>query len=71
MNYMLRINLNIAIVSMVKGRPKNNISLTSECIKEEKLYLYNKTPADGRVIYVSKILNILFVHKSLFPPKKH
>lgn len=31
-NYMIRINLNIAIVSMVKPRPKSNESLTSECI---------------------------------------
>ncbi|KAJ8981707.1 hypothetical protein NQ317_017751 [Molorchus minor] len=33
-NYMIRINLNIAIVSMVKLRPKNNVSLSSECLIE-------------------------------------
>lgn len=33
-NYMVRINLNIAIVSMVKQRPKNNLTLSSECIED-------------------------------------
>ncbi|KAL3274782.1 hypothetical protein HHI36_019566 [Cryptolaemus montrouzieri] len=33
-NYNLRLNLNIAIVSMVQSRPKNNQTHTSECIIE-------------------------------------
>ncbi|RZC33386.1 sialin, partial [Asbolus verrucosus] len=31
-NYMLRTNLNIAIVSMVKARANNNLTLSSECL---------------------------------------
>ncbi|XP_060519538.1 sialin-like isoform X2 [Cylas formicarius] len=31
-NYMIRINLNIAIVAMVQPRPKDNVSISSECI---------------------------------------
>nr|CAH7739832.1 unnamed protein product [Callosobruchus chinensis] len=30
-NYLIRINLNIALVSMVLPRPKSNVSFTSEC----------------------------------------
>ncbi|KAJ8939624.1 hypothetical protein NQ318_010643 [Aromia moschata] len=33
---MIRINLNIAIVSMINARPKDNVSLTSECLVENK-----------------------------------
>lgn len=36
-NYMLRTNLNIAIVSMVKSRASNNFTLTSECLIEENI----------------------------------
>ncbi|CAH0546865.1 unnamed protein product [Brassicogethes aeneus] len=31
-NYMVRMNLNIAIVSMIKARPKNNVTISSECL---------------------------------------
>ncbi|XP_019867704.1 sialin [Aethina tumida] len=31
-NYMIRINLNIALVSMISARPKDNITITSECL---------------------------------------
>ncbi|XP_044763029.1 sialin isoform X1 [Coccinella septempunctata] len=37
-NYNLRLNMNIAIVSMVENRPKSNISLTSECIVNEPVF---------------------------------
>ncbi|XP_050301012.1 sialin [Anthonomus grandis grandis] len=36
-NYMIRINLNIAIVAMVQAKPKNNVSLTSECLMKNQL----------------------------------
>ncbi|XP_969878.2 sialin [Tribolium castaneum] len=36
-NYMLRTNLNIAIVSMVKTRTVTNHTLTSECLVEENV----------------------------------
>ncbi|XP_072398714.1 putative inorganic phosphate cotransporter isoform X2 [Diabrotica undecimpunctata] len=36
-NYMVRMNLNIAIVSMVLPKPEDNISLTSECITRNPL----------------------------------
>lgn len=36
-NYMTRIHLNIAIVSMVLPRPKSNITLTSECITTSQI----------------------------------
>ncbi|CAG9761573.1 unnamed protein product [Ceutorhynchus assimilis] len=32
-NYMIRINLNIAIVAMIQAKPKDNVSLTSECLE--------------------------------------
>lgn len=31
-NYMIRINLNIAIVAMIQPKPSSNVSLTSECL---------------------------------------
>nr|CAI5842781.1 unnamed protein product [Callosobruchus analis] len=34
-NYLIRINLNIALVSMVLPRPKNNVSFTSECFSRK------------------------------------
>lgn len=34
-NYMIRINLNIAIVAMIQAKPKDNVSLTSECLASE------------------------------------
>lgn len=38
-NYMIRINLNIAIVAMVKAKPKSTESINSgsECLREEAL----------------------------------
>ncbi|KAF7266207.1 hypothetical protein GWI33_020441 [Rhynchophorus ferrugineus] len=38
-NYMIRINLNIAIVAMVQAKPKDNVSLSSECIAESSVIL--------------------------------
>ncbi|XP_072398707.1 sialin-like isoform X1 [Diabrotica undecimpunctata] len=43
-NYMVRLNLNIAIVSMVRPKPKDNVSLTSECV------VVNPVPSDIRNI---------------------
>ncbi|XP_019772895.1 sialin [Dendroctonus ponderosae] len=37
-NYMIRINLNIAIVAMIQAKPKDNISLTSECLAIEQTF---------------------------------
>ncbi|XP_066256482.1 sialin isoform X1 [Euwallacea similis] len=34
-NYMIRINLNIAIVAMIQAKPQNNFSLTSECLRRD------------------------------------
>lgn len=42
-NYMVRINLNIAIVSMVQPRSKNNQTLTSACIIQDLLGLANNS----------------------------
>lgn len=34
-NYMIRINLNIAIVAMIQPKPSSNVSLTSECLARD------------------------------------
>jgi Na(+)-dependent inorganic phosphate cotransporter len=46
-NYMLRTNLNIAIVSMVKARPGNNLTLTSECLVPQNDSYLQRTAPDG------------------------
>jgi ACS family sodium-dependent inorganic phosphate cotransporter-like MFS transporter 5 len=45
---MLRTNLNIAIVSMVKARPGNNLTLTSECLVPQNDSYLQRTAPDGR-----------------------
>ncbi|XP_050423926.1 putative inorganic phosphate cotransporter [Adelges cooleyi] len=44
MNYMLRLNINIAIVSMIKHPAKNsNVTVVSECLRDIKLTEFNDT----------------------------
>ncbi|KAK4872559.1 hypothetical protein RN001_014588 [Aquatica leii] len=59
-NYLLRVNLNIAIVSMVKTKAKSNTSLTSECIAPTHLKLINVT-LDNPNITASSISNVEIV----------
>lgn len=55
-NYMLRINLNIAIVSMIKVRPDNSRALTSECLEKAKAEVaHNKTLISSTSNRVSNI----------------
>ncbi|XP_018572111.1 sialin [Anoplophora glabripennis] len=56
-NYMIRINLNIAIVSMIAQRPKNNISLTGKSTAEQ-LYLENGTLTSN--VYIVNSTNASF-----------
>ncbi|KAK9878097.1 hypothetical protein WA026_020740 [Henosepilachna vigintioctopunctata] len=62
-NYNLRLNLNMAIVGMVHGKPKSNTSLTSECIVQDKLLLTlamnnsstsNSTNFNGTEVFTAK-----------------
>nr|XP_023015178.1 sialin [Leptinotarsa decemlineata] len=64
-NYMMRLNLNIAIVSMVQPKPKNNISLTSECIIESDSLnngtILSSILRNEAVVNSSEIINVTSV----------
>ncbi|CAH1999139.1 unnamed protein product [Acanthoscelides obtectus] len=70
-NYLIRINLNIALVSMVLPRPKTNVSFTSECfiqnltirnISEDNTKLLNSTPPSitSNVTFLSPFNTLVF-----------
>ncbi|XP_063910758.1 sialin [Zophobas morio] len=63
-NYMLRTNLNIAIVSMVKYRSNNNLTLTSECLDNNKSKIDNSSLArDSELNYnLTSFKNEIFIN---------
>ncbi|KAG5895829.1 hypothetical protein JTB14_038260 [Gonioctena quinquepunctata] len=63
-NYMIRLNLNIAIVSMVQPKAKDNISLISECIIESQIE--KNLPLNSIINNSSEILNATLPSTSLF-----
>ncbi|VEN51168.1 unnamed protein product [Callosobruchus maculatus] len=66
-NYLIRINLNIALVSMVLPRPKSNVSFTSECFIQN-LTLGIGNISEGGVKTIETAPRPLTANVSLFSP---